>query len=78
MANYGRGENMDKSYLAYHETMDLHEILNMKTVSLLKSKLIQGIVFDQDLRALMEKDVQQSIQAINELRELYEHIPNLH
>jgi similar to spore coat protein len=50
----------------------------MKTVSLLKSKLIQGIVFDQDLRALMEKDVQQSIQAINELRDLYEHIPNLH
>lgn len=68
---------MDEKHLAFHETMDMHEILNMKTVNLLKSKLIQGLVFDQDLRALMEKDVRQSIQAINEIRELYHEIPGL-
>lgn len=62
---------MEKESLAFHETMETHEILNFKTVGLLKSKLMQGICFDNDLKALMEKDVQQSIAAINELKQLY-------
>lgn len=39
---------MTEQQLAFHETMDTHEILNFKTVCLLKSKLMQGVVFDQD------------------------------
>lgn len=62
---------MKLNSLAYHETMDTHEILNFKTVCLMKSKMMQGICFDNDLKELMEKDVQQSISAIKELRELY-------
>jgi similar to spore coat protein len=62
---------MEQKSLAYHETMDTHEILNFKTVGLMKSKMMQGICFDNDLKQLMEKDVQQSIRAIKELRELY-------
>lgn len=62
---------MEKKSLAYHETMETHEVLNLKTVSLLKSKLMQGLCFDNELKALMEKDVQQSIAAINELKEFY-------
>ena len=62
---------MEQNSLAYHETMDTHEILNLKTVGLMKSKMMQGICFDNDLKQLMEKDVQQSIKAIKELRELY-------
>jgi len=62
---------MEKKTLAYHETMETHEVLNLKTVSLLKSKLMQGLCFNNDLKALMEKDVQQSIAAINELKEFY-------
>lgn len=62
---------MEKKSLAYHETMETHEILNLKTVGLLKSKLMQGLCFNNDLKALMEKDVQQSIAAINELKEFY-------
>lgn len=62
---------MELNSLAYHETMDTHEILNFKTVCLMKSKMMQGICFDNDLKKLMEKDVQQSIKAIKELRELY-------
>jgi similar to spore coat protein len=62
---------MEKKSLAYHETMETHEVLNLKTVCLLKSKLMQGLCFDNDLKALMEKDVQQSIAAINELKEFY-------
>ncbi|WP_202617778.1 spore coat protein [Bacillus dakarensis] len=57
--------------LAFHETMDTHEILNFKTICLMKSKLMQGICFDNDLKALMEKDVHQSVKAIKEIKELY-------
>lgn len=62
---------MEEQSLAFHESLDTHELLNFKTVCLLKSKLIQGIVFDQDLRTLMEKDVQQNIKDIKELQDLY-------
>lgn len=62
---------MQKKSLAYHETMETHEVLNLQTVCLLKSKLMQGLCFDNDLKALMEKNVQQSIAAINELKEFY-------
>jgi similar to spore coat protein len=62
---------MEKGTLALHETMETHEILNFKTVCLLRSKLMQGICFDNELKALMEKDVQQSIQDINELLAYY-------
>jgi len=60
-----------------HEMMEVHEILNIKTICITTSKLMQGIVFDQDLKALMEKDVQQSLKAINELRKLYSKAPTL-
>ncbi|MDF0728119.1 spore coat protein [Cytobacillus sp. S13-E01] len=62
---------MDHSGLGYHETMDTHEMINFKTVCLMKSKMMQGICFDNDLKALMQKDVQQSVKAIKELKELY-------
>jgi similar to spore coat protein len=62
---------MNLESLALHETMETHEILNFKTVCLLKSKLMQGICFDNELKALMEKDVQQSIKDINELIDFY-------
>ncbi|MDR6121958.1 hypothetical protein QFZ87_001555 [Bacillus sp. SLBN-46] len=61
---------MEKN-LAPHESMETHEIINFKTVCLLRSKLMQGICFDNDLKRLMEKDVQQSIKDINELLSFY-------
>ncbi|KLV25899.1 spore gernimation protein GerQ [Niallia circulans] len=66
---------MDIKKLADHESLDLHEVINFKTLCLAKSKLMQGLVFDQDLRALMQKDVQQSIQALGELQEIYQRAP---
>ncbi|AFQ43345.1 hypothetical protein [Desulfosporosinus meridiei] len=53
-----------------HETMELHELLNFKTICMTTSKMVQGVVFDQDLKALLEKDVQQSRQAITVLQGL--------
>ena len=62
---------MNNETLALHETMETHEILNFKTVCLLRSNLMQGICFDNELKALMEKDVKQSIDDINELLPFY-------
>lgn len=56
--------------LTLHETMEIHELLNFKTVCMTKSKMIQGVVFDQELKALLEKDVQQSKNAVTVLQEL--------
>jgi similar to spore coat protein len=56
--------------LALHEAMELHELINMKTISTTKSKMIQGVVFDQELRTLLERDVQQSMSALNTLQGL--------
>lgn len=66
---------MEQQSLALHETMEVHEMLNFKTVCIAKSKLMQGIVFDQDLKALLEKDVQQSITAIKDLQTLLTKAP---
>jgi similar to spore coat protein len=69
---------MEKETLALHETMETHEILNFKTVCLLRSKFMQALCFDNDLKALMEKDVQQSINDINELAGFYKQNDILH
>jgi len=61
--------------LAAHESLELHEALNLKTLNLAKSKLMQGLVFDQELKDLMQKDVEQSILAINNLQAVYAKAP---
>jgi similar to spore coat protein len=61
--------------LANHESLELHEMLNFKTLCLAKSKFMQGLVFDQELRDLMEKDVQQVMQDISDLQAVYQHAP---
>ncbi|WP_309119478.1 spore gernimation protein GerQ [Paenibacillus sp.] len=66
---------MNHATLAAHESLDLHETLNLKTLCLAKSKLMQGLVFDQELRALMQKDVEQSLKALADLQALYEKAP---
>jgi len=63
---------MDSKQLAYHETLDLHEIINFKTIAIMRAKLMQGVVFSQELKGLMEKAVQQSIKDIEELKPYYE------
>ncbi|AFC27676.1 YraG [Paenibacillus mucilaginosus 3016] len=67
--------DMIQNRLAPHESLEVHELLNFKTLCLAKSKMMQGLVFDQELRALMQKDVEQSIQAIKALQSLYTKAP---
>jgi len=62
---------MYEKKLALHETMELHELINFMTTSLLKSKMSQGIVFDDDLRALLEKNVKLTTPALTAMIKLY-------
>ena len=66
---------MEQPNLAPNETMQVHEMLNFKTVCMTTSKMMEGVVFDQELKALLEKDVQQSITSINELKNLLAKAP---
>jgi len=61
---------MSQQDLTFHETMEIHELLNFKTVCMTKSKLAQGVVFDQDLKALLERDVQNSMKSAKVLQAL--------
>ncbi|WP_334072065.1 MULTISPECIES: spore gernimation protein GerQ [Paenibacillus] len=63
---------METGRLGAHEALEVHEMLNFKTLCAAKSKLLQGLVFDQELKDLMEKDVQQSLQDISNLQMLYQ------
>lgn len=68
---------MEHQHLAPNETMQIHEMLNFKTVCMSTSKMMEGVVFDQDLKALLEKDVQQSIKSIATLQELLRKAPEI-
>ena len=56
--------------LGAHEMMEVHELLNFKTISTAKAKAIDGLVTDKDLKALMQQDLQQSMQALHDLQAL--------
>ncbi|WP_315073530.1 spore coat protein [uncultured Clostridium sp.] len=68
---------MEQQYLAPNETMQVHEMLNLKTICMTTSKMMEGVVFDQELKSLLEKDVQQSIEAISDLQNLLKSAPKI-
>ncbi|AQR91165.1 hypothetical protein [Clostridium saccharobutylicum] len=68
---------MEENYLGPNETMQIHEMLNFKTICMTTSKMMEGVVFDQDLKALLEKDVQQSIAEISSLQGLLKKAPKI-
>ena len=76
IAIYGGGSTISHlQRLAAHEALEVHEAINFKTLCLASSKFTQGLVFDLELRALMDKDVRQSIDALAELQSLYARAP---
>jgi similar to spore coat protein len=68
---------VDNIRIALHETMQIHELLNLKTVCMTTSKLMEGVVFDQDLKKLLEKDVQSSMTDIGVLQALLKRAPEV-
>jgi similar to spore coat protein len=58
------------NHLGAHEMMEVHELLNFKTICTAKAKAMDGLVTDKELKALMQQDLQQSMQAMDDLQAL--------
>ncbi|WP_211246678.1 spore coat protein [Cohnella pontilimi] len=54
--------------------MEIHEMLNFKTLCLAQSKFMQGLCFDRDLKHLMQKDVEMTQKHLTQLTGLYQKI----
>ncbi|HHV64698.1 MAG TPA: spore coat protein [Peptococcaceae bacterium] len=63
--------------LSLHEKMEIQELLQFKTACLNKSTMMKNLVQDQDLKTLLEKDVQQATQAVSDLNNLLANSPGL-
>lgn len=61
---------MTQTSIATHETLELLEILTFKNVCATKSKTMQALVSDPELKSILETDVQKSIPQIQELQSL--------
>ena len=56
--------------LAMHETLEVHEILTLKTSYVTKGTAMLELVEDEKLKKILEEDVQTSTEAINELKKI--------
>lgn len=57
---------MNSTY-ALHETMEVHELTAFKTVGMTKSKTMQALVSDPELKQILQQDVQVSTKQLQEL-----------
>jgi similar to spore coat protein len=60
---------MNSTY-ALHETLEVHEIAAFKTVCMTKSKTMQALVSDLELKRILQDDVQLSMRQLQELGSL--------
>ncbi|GAB1796724.1 spore coat protein [Priestia megaterium] len=56
--------------LAMHETLEIHEILTLKTSCVTKGTAMLELVEDEELKKILEEDVQTSTEAIKELKKI--------
>jgi similar to spore coat protein len=61
---------MDKQGIALHETIQLHELLTFKNLSLTKSITMSPLVSDSELKLILKQDVKTAQQHIKDLRAL--------
>ncbi|KAA8745624.1 hypothetical protein CXK86_12875 [Paenibacillus sp. BGI2013] len=57
---------MDSTY-ALHEMLEVHEIAAFKTVCMTKSKTMQALVTDPELKQILQQDATLSQQQLQEL-----------
>lgn len=64
---------MDQRTLAPNETIQLHELLTLKNLSLTKSVTMSPLVSDEELKTILQNDVGTCKQHIEELTGLMKH-----
>lgn len=52
---------------ALHEMLEVNEIAAFKTISLTKSKTMQALISDSELKAILQQDVETSTRHLQEL-----------
>ncbi|NPC92679.1 hypothetical protein HOO54_10665 [Bacillus sp. WMMC1349] len=55
---------------AIHETLELHELLMFKNLCLTKSATMTGLVKDQELKDILQRDASRTKQQIEHLQGL--------
>ncbi|MGG4398356.1 spore coat protein [Paenibacillus thiaminolyticus] len=61
---------METRSLGVHETLELHELLTFKNACMTKTATMYNLVSCQELKGLMQQDIQQSAQAIKDYQGL--------
>ena len=56
--------------LAMHETLEVHEILTLKTSCVTKGTAMLEVAEDEKLKKILEEDVETSTKAIDELQKI--------
>ncbi len=64
---------MDQKTIAPHETIQLHELLTLKNLSLTKSTTMFPLVKDEELKSILQNDISECRQHITELSGLMKH-----
>lgn len=63
---------MKEQIITPHESIQLHELLTLKNLTLTKSFTMSPLVSDDELKAILQNEVTQSEQHIKELKGLME------
>lgn len=61
---------MNNQQLGAHEKMELHELLSFKTICAAKASAMKEMCNDQQLKSLLEQDVNKAKQCVQELQNL--------
>jgi similar to spore coat protein len=56
-------------YLGLHETLDVHELLTFKNISLTKSATMSKLATDEELQAILASHAETSIRDIQQLQQ---------
>ncbi|MGE1164424.1 hypothetical protein ABES08_11640 [Peribacillus simplex] len=56
--------------LGLHETLELHEILNFKSLCLSKSSIMNGLVRDTELKNILLQDISSGREQIQRLQDI--------
>ncbi len=67
-----KGANIMAKALATHEMLEVHELLIFKTSCVTKAMAMRELVKDDDLRKIIDEDIQESTKAIEDLRSILE------
>lgn len=64
------GDGRMNSPYGLHESLELHEIATFKTVCMTKSKTMQALISDEDLKQIIQQDIELSTRQLQEINGL--------